>query len=505
MIYIDGNNLTIEDVNAVATGNETVDIAESAYHQIRNSKKSLMKILESGKAVYGVNTGFGSLLNINVDSKNRVQLQINLIRSHSSGIGEPLDIETVKSVMLVRANTLVKGYSGVSEDMIKFLLFMINENIIPVVPRYGSVGASGDLAPLAHIGLAMMGEGDVFYNGEIQNAAPVFRSLGKKPYSFAEKEGVALINGTSVICGILALEIKRSENLVSEALGSFVLSFEGLSGTDKAFTEWALASRPHEGQQAIGRAFRTMLHGSRIVENANSEKVQDAYSLRCVPQVYGAVWDTLEYSRKVLTTEINSATDNPLLMGDEYISTGNFHGEPVAMVSDFVSIAMTDFGNMIERRLARIVDTNLSGLPPFLVKDYGLNSGYMIPQYTAAALCNVNKTLVHPNSADTIPTSANQEDHVSMGTNAALKLAEINKNVKSIIAIEYLLGSQSLEFRKHEPSPATLEIYNRIRLIVKPLESDRSSTRDIVEITKLLDSEEFLRFIKNRSGFALNN
>ncbi len=501
MIYIDGNNLSIEDVNAVANGSEKVGIAESAINQIQYSKKSLMKILDSGKQVYGVNTGFGSLLYVNVDRKSVVQLQINLIRSHASGIGEPLDIETVRAIVLIRANTLAKGYSGVSEEMINFLLFMLNEGITPVVPRYGSVGASGDLAPLAHIGLAMMGEGDVFYNGKIQNAGKVFKSLGKKPYNYGEKEGVALINGTSVICGILALEVKRSENLVSEALGSFVLSFEGLSGTDKAFTEWALASRPHEGQQLIGKAFRTLLHGSEIIENSNRNKVQDAYSLRCTPQVYGAVWDTLQYARKVLTTEINSATDNPLLLGDEYISTGNFHGEPVAMVSDFVSIAMTDFGNMIERRLARIVDTNLSGLPPFLVKEYGLNSGYMIPQYTAAALCNVNKTLAHPNSADTIPTSANQEDHVSMGTNAALKLVEINKNIKSIIAIEYLLGAQSLEFKKYEPSRSTFDIYKKIRTIVKPLESDRPSTGDIVAITGLMDTDEFLSFIKEKSGF----
>ncbi|WP_337860405.1 histidine ammonia-lyase [Ferroplasma sp.] len=501
MIYIDGNNLTIEGVNAVANSMEKVAIAESAYAQIKKSKKSLMKILESGKPVYGVNTGFGSLLNVNVDQKNIVQLQINLIRSHSSGIGDPLDIATVRSIMVIRANTLAKGYSGVSQEMIEFLLFMINENIIPVVPEYGSVGASGDLAPLAHIGLAMMGEGDVFYKGKIQKAFNVFKNFGKEPYRFGEKEGVALINGTSVICGILALELKKSEILIVEAFGSFALSFEGLSGTDKAFSEWALASRPHAGQQIVGKAFRTLFAGSKIVENANKEKVQDAYSLRCAPQVYGSVWDTLEYGRKVLTIEINSATDNPLLMDGDYISTGNFHGEPVAMISDFVAIAMTDFGNIIERRIARIVDTNLSKLPPFLINDYGLNSGYMIPQYTAAALCNVNKTLAHPNSADTIPTSANQEDHVSMGTNAALKLIEINKNVKSIIAIEYLLGAQSLEFKKYEPSRPTAEIYMKIRSIVKPLVTDRPSTGDLLEITKMMDDNQFYEFVLEKANF----
>ncbi len=501
MIYIDGNSLSIEDIIAVVDNGEKAGIADSALEQIRKSKKSLMKILESGKPVYGVNTGFGSLLNVNVDKNKTVQLQINLIRSHSAGTGEPLNERTVKSIMLIRANTLVKGYSGVSEDLVNFILFMINEEIIPVVPRYGSVGSSGDLAPLAHIGLAIMGEGDVFYKGKRINSGEVFRQLGRVPYSYAEKEGVALINGTSVICGILALEIKKSERLISEALGSFSLAFEGLSGTDMAFTEWALASRPHEGQQLIGRSLRKLFKDSAIVENARKTKVQDAYSLRCTPQVYGAVWDTVEYVRNVLSTEINSATDNPLLLEDEYISTGNFHGEPVAMASDFLAIAMTDFGNMIERRLARLVDTNLSGLPPFLVSDYGLNSGYMIPQYTAAALCNVNKTLAHPNSADTIPTSANQEDHVSMGTNAALKLVDINKNVETIIAIEYLLGAQSLEFRKFQPSRTTLDIYNRIRTIVKPLDKDRSSSDDINAICSMMETESFRNFIMEKTGF----
>ena len=321
MIYIDGNSLGIEDIIAVVDNGENVEIADSALEQIRKSKKSLMKILESGKPVYGVNTGFGSLLNVNVEKNNIVQLQINLIRSHSAGTGDPLDERTVKSIMLIRANTLAKGYSGVSEDLLNFIIFMINKNIIPVVPRYGSVGASGDLAPLAHIGLAIMGEGDVFYNGKRMNSGEVFKQLGRKPYSYAEKEGVALINGTSVICGILALEIKKSESLISEALGSFSLAFEGLSGTDRAFTEWALASRPHEGQQLIGRSLRNLFKDSAIVENARKTKVQDAYSLRCTPQVYGAVWDTIEYVRKILSTEINSATDNPLLLDDEYIST----------------------------------------------------------------------------------------------------------------------------------------------------------------------------------------
>ncbi len=497
MIYLDGDTLTVKAVRDIAVNYEEAGISEKAISRIKKSRDSLVKILSGGKPVYGVNTGFGSLLNVRVSDKEMEMLQINLIRSHSSGIGNPLDDKTVRAIMVIRANTLAKGYSGVTRDLIDFLLFMINKNIIPVVPQYGSVGASGDLAPLAHIGLAMAGEGDVFYKGKRDKSSKVFELLGKKPYKFKEKEGVALINGTSVICGILSLEEQKAETLLEEALGSFMLSFEALSGTSKAFTEWALASRPHTGQILIGKSIRNMASGSKIVEIANSTKIQDAYSLRCTPQVYGAVYDTLMYVKKVLTTEINSATDNPLLNGDDYISTGNFHGEPVAMVSDFLAIAFTDLGNMIERRIARLVDTNLSGLPPFLIGDYGLNSGYMIPQYTAAALCNVNKTLAHPNSADNIPTSANQEDHVSMGTNAALKLIEINNNVESIIAIEYLLGAQGLEFRKNEPSGNTKMIYDKIRNIVDPLIVDRPANPDIEAIKNLMDSQDFVDFIYN--------
>lgn len=504
MIYIDGNTLTIDDVVAVAVNHEWTTINKNALKQIENSRDSLIKILKAGKPVYGVNTGFGSLLNTGVPDGLMEKLQVNLIRSHSSGIGDPLDENTVRAIMVVRANTLAKGYSGVSTELIDFLLFMLNHNIIPAVPKYGSVGSSGDLAPLAHVGLAIIGEGDVFYNGRKENAAVVFRELGTVPYHYKEKEGVALINGTSAMCGILALELKNAEKLINSAMGSFIMSFEALSGTSKAFTEWALAARPHPGQMIIGRSLRSMLSGSLIIKNADRSKIQDAYSLRCTPQVYGSVYDAISYARKALTVEINSATDNPLINGDDYVSAGNFHGEPIAIASDFAAIAMADFGNIIERRIARLVDSNLSGLPPFLIKDYGLNSGYMIPQYTAAALCNVNKTLAHPNSADTIPTSANQEDHVSMGTNAALKLREINDNVKSIIAIEYLLGAQALEFRKVDPSPVTLEVYRAVRNIVEPLTVDRPANPDLNAIIALMDSKEFQYFIGKRADIVFD-
>ena len=336
-----------------------------------------------------------------------------------------------------------------------------------------------------------MGEGKVFFKGEIVPASVAIEKSGLKPYSFLEKEGVAFINGTSTISGILTINLHRSMEIIRNAILSAAISFEGLKGTRRAYTAWAVESRPHRGQIAVAMEFLKVINGSKIIDKSTRTKVQDPYSLRCIPQVYGAVLDTLNYASTVLTTEINSATDNPLVGDDEVISVGNFHGEPVALVSDFMAIAMTDMGNMIERRLARITDENLSGLPPFLVENSGLNSGYMIPQYTAAALCNRNKTLCFPSSADNIPTSANQEDHVSMGTNAAIKLSEVVENVKQIVSIEFLLGSQSLEFAVNEPSPVVKKIYNEIRKKVPKLTVDRPPYSDIEIISGMMDDGLF--------------
>ncbi len=490
MITIDGNSLTVEQVLAIARDYEKISVSESAMGRIESSHDSLLKIVSSGKRVYGVTTGFGSLLNVDVEPGDIVKLQSNLIRSHSSGYGARLDVIHVRAMMVVRLNSLCKGYSGVSPGLIKFLSDMINKNIHPVVPRFGSVGASGDLAPLAHIALAMMGEGKVIDgNGEI-DSSEALQKAGMETYSFGEKEGVAFINGTSTISGILSVETALSYNLFRSALNSASMAFEALRGTDKAFTPWAIGTREHAGQQLVASAMREILNGSANVKIAGENKVQDPYTLRCIPQVYGAVLDTLDYVNKVITTEINSVTDNPLVNGDEYVSVGNFHGEPVAFACDFLAIALTDMGNMIERRMARITDTNLSGLPPFLVEKSGFNSGYMIPQYTAAALCNRNKTLCTPSSADTIPTCANQEDHVSMGANAALKLIEIVENLQTIIAIEFLLSTQGLEFIGEKISPHVEGLKNGIRKHVKKLTEDRPATPDIDTIVGLTENGE---------------
>ncbi len=492
MITIDGNSLTVEQVLSVSADYEEIKVSEAAFGRIEASHKSLMKIVSSGKRVYGVTTGFGSLLNVDVEEKDIVKLQSNLIRSHSSGYGESIPENHVRAMMLVRLNSLCKGYSGVSRKLIEFLTEMINRKVHPVVPKFGSVGASGDLAPLAHIALAMMGEGLIMTESGSVPSGEFLKEAGMAPYSFGEKEGVAFINGTSTISGILAVETALSYQLFDNALNSAALSFEALKGTDKAFTPWAIEARGHNGQKVVAEAMRAKLKGSENVRKAGLDKVQDPYSLRCIPQVYGAVLDTLDYVRKVIEVEINSVTDNPLVNDDEYVSVGNFHGEPVAFACDFLAIALTDLGNIIERRLARITDTHLSGLPPFLVEKSGFNSGYMIPQYTAAALCNRNKTLCSPSSADTIPTCANQEDHVSMGANAAMKLSEVVKNLEGIIGIEYLLGAQGLEFIYEPVSGTVSTLKATIRKEVSRLVDDRPATPDIDRIVVMMRRGDLL-------------
>ncbi len=506
MIKINGDSLTLEQVYHVAARNERVELSQDAVRRIEDSRNRLIGKLKEGKPIYGVNTGFGSLLNVSIPKEKITQLQRNLIRSHASGVGEAMPEEHVRAIMLVRANNLSKGYSGVRVELVNMILKMLNSGIHPVVPRYGSVGASGDLAPLAHIALTLTGEGEVTYMDSLRNASELFRELSIAPMEFVEKEGVAFINGTSAISGILAFELYRALDIFRNSILSASLSFEGLKGTDRALREWVMDVRPHKGQKLVANSLRKLLEGSEIIKKSSVTKVQDAYSLRCIPQVYGAVYDTLQYALSVLSTEMNSATDNPLIGDDEIISAGNFHGEPVGLVCDFAAIALTDLGNIIERRIARMVDSSLSGLPPFLVSDSGYNSGYMIPQYTAAALCNRNKTLSMPSTADNIPTSANQEDHVSMGTNAAIKLSEVVSNLQQIVAIEYLLGAQSLEFATDSPSPATEAVVKKIRRHIPPLEQDRANSPDIGKLVEMMGNGEIvsgvgqLDFLKPEPG-----
>ncbi len=487
MIQIDGSSLSIKQIASVAAGSEKVELGKSARLNVQKSRKNLEKHIADGKTIYGINTGFGALMNVKIEKKDLLKLQENLIRSHSAGVGDPLDERYVRAMMIVRANSLSKGYSGVTEELIDTLLAAVNSHVTPMVPRYGSVGASGDLAPLAHVALCLMGESEVFFEGRRMKSIDALNLAGIKNHIFLEKEGVAFINGTSAISGILAVAIHDARKLIAQSIAAASISLQALKGTTKAFTEWVVETRSHKGQAKVSSMMRNLLTGYAD----NKTRVQDAYSIRCIPQVHGAVLDTLDYCSSVLEREVNSVTDNPILNEEEVISAGNFHGEPVALASDFLSIALTDLGNIIERRIFRLTDSSLSGLPPFLTEKSGLNSGMMIPQYTAASLCNMNKVLAHPASSDTIPTSANQEDHVSMGMNSALKLSEIIKNLESIVAIEFLAAAQAADLSGVELSAAGKKMLQSIRKSVKHLDDDREQHTDIVKMLELMRSEEF--------------
>ncbi|MDP8011374.1 MAG: histidine ammonia-lyase [Thermoplasmata archaeon] len=491
MVKIDGKNLTIDDVVNVARYNEKVEASEEQMKKVYENRKKLEDLLNSGNIIYGVNTGFGDLLNVKINKNEVAELQRNLIRSHSSGTGDPFPDEVVRAAMLIRANALINGYSGVRPIVIEYLINMLNKNIVPVVPSRGSVGASGDLAPLAHMVLAMMGEGEINIDGKIYNAREALKRSGLDPLELVEKEGVALINGTSFMAGIASLNVHDSINLLRNAVVSFSLSLEALNGTDDAYRKEILELRPQNGQILMGQEIMKMIEGSEIIEKARKTKVQDAYSLRCTPQVLGPAYDTIEFVKNIVEKEINSVTDNPIVIDRSY-SGGNFHGEYLAFAMDFLSIAISEIANISERRIARLVDSKLSGLPPFLSKNPGLNSGMMIPQYTAASLVSENKVLAHPASVDSIPTSANQEDHVSMGMAASIKASQIIHNVKSVIAIEYLVASQALEFRKYKMGKGTEIAYRKIREYVTPLENDRPFYRDINSIKKLMEKNEII-------------
>ncbi len=499
MVLIDGESLKIEDIVNVARFGERVEIDDGAILKVQRSRKIVEEALEGNEVVYGVNTGLGELVHVVIPKDKGRELQVNLVRSHASGVGNNMPQDVVRGAMLIRANSLLKGYSGVRVDIIRLLVDMINAHITPIVPMYGSVGASGDLAPLAYIALAMIGEGNVIYGEKVMNAKEALERAGLEPVELREREGLALLNGTAVMASYASLAIHDSYEIMKNALISAAMGFEALRGTDRALDERIMLARPHPGQIKIAEILRDILKGSGIVEKARNEKVQDAYTLRCIPQVYGAVLDTINYAKEVVEREINSATDNPLIF-DEPISGGNFHGEPIALVMDFLSIALADLGNMVERRIARLVDSKLSNLPPFLIEESGTNSGLMIPQYTAAALCNRNKILAYPASVDSISTSANQEDHVSMGMNSAQKLREIVENVKYIVAIEYLCANQALYFTG---ASAKAIVEARKAIGIEKIERDMVYSSLIEEIKEKIDRGEIASAVEKIISISL--
>ncbi len=498
-MIVDGENLTVEKVVRVARHREKVELSEKAIENVREGRERLELMISGDSIIYGINTGLGDLVKVRIEKKDLKKLQVNLVRSHASGVGEAMPEEVVRGAMLIRINSLLRGYSGVRPEVVYKLAEFLNEGITPFVPKFGSVGASGDLAPLAHVALALIGEGEVIYRGEIRKTKEVLRELKIEPLILEEKEGLALLNGTGVMASYASLAVYDSYALFKDSLISLGMGFEALRGTDKALDERIMQARPHPGQIKVAKILREILKDSEIVKKAREEKVQDAYTLRCTPQVYGAVLDTLNYVRSVVEREINSATDNPLIF-EEPLSGGNFHGEPIALAMDFLAIALTDLGNMVERRIARLIDHHLSNLPHFLMENSGLNSGLMIPQYTAAALCNRNKILAYPASVDTIPTSANQEDHVSMGMNSALKLREIVENVKYIVAIEYLVANQALHIGGHS-SKVVEEAMKEIG--IGKFEEDDVFHEYIEKIKRKMDSEEIVKAVEKKVKIIL--
>lgn len=490
MIGIDGNSLAIKEVVRVARDFEPVELTEAGRRQIVASRAVVEKLLDSENPVYGISTGFGDLSRIWISPAEREKLQRNLILSHAAGVGECLPEEVVRAAMLLRANSLAKGYSGIRPETMEMLLAMLNRRVYPAVPSKGSVGASGDLSPLSHIALVMMGEGKAFVQGKRVPGATALAAAGLQPVAFGGKEGLALINGTQIMTAVGALVWQDAAELMKAADIGAAMSLEALRGTRTAFDERISRVRPHPGQVATCSNLLRLTTDSKIMEShEHCEKVQDAYSLRCVPQVHGASKDAVRRILETLEIEMNSATDNPLIFPDtgEVISGGNFHGQPVALAMDYLKTALAEIGSISERRINRMLDAHLSELPPFLTAYPGVDSGLMITQYTAAALVSENKVLAHPACVDSIPTSANQEDHVSMGTIAARQAREILENVRHVVAIEMLVAAQGLDFlRPLTPGAGVRAAYQAIRSEVPHLEEDRVPADDIQTVYQML-------------------
>lgn len=503
MIEIDGGHLSIEDVVAVARNKAKVSISKMAIANIEKSRGKVEKVLKEGKVVYGINTGFGELSNVRISDNEIEKLQENLIRSHACGVGDELPDEIVRAMMLLRANSLAKGYSGVTLTLVQKLIDGLNRGFHPVVPSQGSVGASGDLVPLAHIALAFMGEGMANYNGVKMPAMEALERAEISPVTYKAKEGLALINGTQMMTAIASLAVNDAYLLLKNAQVAGVMSLEALKGTDQAFREEINNARPYNGQINIGKNLWKLTRNSKIIaSHKNCPKVQDAYTLRCMPQVFGAARDSLDHIKKIIEVEINSATDNPLVF-DDIISGGNFHGEPIAIAMDLLGIVATKIGSFSERRTARLLDSNLSGLPHFLAKEAGLNSGLMILQYVAASLVNENKTLAYPSSVDSIPTSANKEDYQSMGATSARKARIIITNTERIVSIEFITSSQALEFHELKPSRAVSTAYKCIRGKIPPHEEDRAMYTDIETAFKMVHEGEIINAVEDEVGELL--
>jgi len=507
-VVLDGESLTIEQVIAVAYGQPgapQVVLSEVAKANVTRAAEAVQQLLAEGRIVYGITTGFGAFKSKIIPPDQVEQLQHNILVSHAVGVGDPFDAPTTRAIMLIRANTLARGYSGIRLGTLQLVLDMLNAGVHPMIPEKGSLGASGDLAPLAHMALPLIGEGEAYYQGELLDGGEAMRRAGLKPITLAAKEGLALTNGTTIMCAVGVLETHRAENINAVADIAGCMSLEALHGTTLAFDARIHALRPFPRQIECAAHLRGLLAGSGFTRGYDPANVQDAYTLRCIPQVHGAVRDAIAYARWVFAIELNAVTDNPLIfIGDDgavdVISGGNFHGEPLAIAMDYLGLALSELGNISERRIMRLIDesSNTFTLPAFLTEQGGLNSGFMIMQYTAAALATESKVLSHPASVDTIPTSANVEDHVSMGVTAALKARRINTNVERILSIELMAAAQGIDFRRKALTDAVLgrgtqPVYDLIRRHVPFIERDTVLYKYMQVVRELVLSGQVVR------------
>ena len=504
-VVIDGESLTIGDVVRVARDGARVVLSPGAIPKMERSRAYVERLLAEQAVVYGITTGFGKFAEVPVAREDALALQRNLVLSHCCGVGEPLGQAETRAMMLLRANVLAKGYSGVRLEVLETLLAVLNAGIVPVVPSKGSVGACGDLAPLAHLTAVLIGEGEAFYRGSRMSGGEAMRAAAIETVVLEAKEGLALVNGTQMMTAVGALTLWEAENISKSADIAAAQAVDALRGTNTPYLDISHRVRPHAGQSATARNLMRLLdHSEILASHVACSKVQDAYSLRCTPQVHGAVKDALAFVRGVLEVEINAATDNPLVFAEEelVISGGNFHGQPISQAMDVLAIAMAELGNISERRIECMMDPSTSDhLPPFLTADPGLNSGLMMVQVTAAALVSENKTLAHPACVDSIPTSANKEDFVSMGAYAALKAREVARNVLKVVAIELLCGAQGLEFREMlRPGRGVAAAHDHIRAVVPALKQDRQQTPDIEKVSEMVRDGSLVSRVEEAVG-----
>lgn len=482
VIRIRGEGLTLEEIEGVARRGERVELDPRGRKAAAGARAAVEALLGSGQVIYGLNTGVGDLKSVRIPPAKLKELQINLIRSHAAGVGEPLPVEVVRAMMLIRLNSFAKGYSGVTPALLDALLKMLDRGVTPIVPSQGSVGSSGDLAPLAHIGLALIGEGEADHRGRRMQAARALKAAGLSPYTLREKEGISIINGTQAMAALGTLAVLDAERLLRACAVAGAMALECLDSSEVPFDPRIHAVRPHPGAKAVADAVTRMVHGSELIRShKDCKKVQDPYSTRALAQVLGASVDALRHCRSVLDIEVNSATDNPLVFPEsgEMLSGGNFHGQPLALALDYLGIAAAEAANIMERTIARLLSGDEGHLPRFLARDAGLNSGYMIAQYTAAALVSENKVLAHPASVDSIPTSAGQEDHNSMGTIAARKARAIVENAGRVAGIALVCAAEGVELHGDKPGKGTAAAVKAVRAWVKPLMVDRPIFRDL--------------------------